>query len=156
VAVIREFRPAEFLELWRIDQACFEAQFAYSQKELAWYMRRPGAFTLVAEDAGKTVGFVTASPTKPQTGHIITIDIVEAARRGGVGSELLRAAEERLRAGGAERVQLEVAVSNTGAIHFYQRRGYGVVRTLPRYYNGELDGLLMEKAIGRSGDSATG
>jgi ribosomal-protein-alanine N-acetyltransferase len=148
VAVIRDFRRAEFLELWRIDQACFEPHFAYSQKELAWYMSRPGAFTLVAENDGATAGFVTAAPLKQGSGHIITIDVVEDARRSGVGSELLRAAEERLRTGGCERVQLEVSVSNTAAIRFYQRHGYGILRTLPRYYNGELDALLMEKLLG--------
>jgi len=150
VAVIRDFRRAEFLELWRIDQACFEPQFAYSQPELAWYMGRPGAFTLVAEQDGAVAGFVTAAPLQRGSGHIITIDVVESARRSGVGSELLRAAEGRLQAVGCERVQLEVAVSNAAAIRFYQRHGYGIVRTLPRYYHGELDALLMEKPLDSS------
>ena len=45
----RDFRRADFETLWRIDQACFDPQLAYSRLELAFYMRRPGAFTLVAE-----------------------------------------------------------------------------------------------------------
>ncbi len=49
---IREFEKADFDTLWRIDQACFDPQLAYSRTELAFYMRRPGSFTLVAEVEG--------------------------------------------------------------------------------------------------------
>ena len=49
---IRQFEKADFDTLWRIDQACFDPQLAYSRPELAFYMRRPGSFTLVAEGDG--------------------------------------------------------------------------------------------------------
>ncbi len=51
---IRQFEKADFDTLWRIDQACFDPQLAYSRPELAFYMRRPGSFTLVAEGDGTT------------------------------------------------------------------------------------------------------
>jgi ribosomal protein S18 acetylase RimI-like enzyme len=82
-----------------------------------------------------------------QIGHIITIDILPQSRRTGLGSELMTLAEERLAESGCRRISLEVAVNNAGAIAFYQRRGYSIARTIPRYYNGELDALEMEKEL---------
>ena len=77
---IRQFEKADFDALWRVDQACFDPQLAYSRPEMAFYMRRPGSFTLVAEGETGILGFVVAE-TRRKTGHIITIDVVAEARR---------------------------------------------------------------------------
>src|SRR5216683_8433975 len=54
---IRQFENADFDTLWRIDQDCFDPQLAYSRPEMAFYMHRPGSFTLVAEsESGKVPG----------------------------------------------------------------------------------------------------
>ena len=157
---IREFRKSDFRRLWKIDQACFDPDIAYSQPELAYYMALPSAFTIVAEGAGspdgnKTaraniVGFLVAQTPRIRgevIGHIITIDILPEGRRSRLGSELMRIAEQRFAAAGCKRVSLEVAVNNVAAIGFYQRLGYSIARTIPRYYNAELDALEMEKQI---------
>ncbi|MGC2198111.1 MAG: hypothetical protein WA628_25800, partial [Terriglobales bacterium] len=97
---IREFRRSDFLRLWEIDQQCFQPGISYSQLELLAYMRRPRAFTLVAERAADgqptgrepgqpvgraVVGFIVAEGGRKQAGHIITIDVLEEARRSGLG-----------------------------------------------------------------------
>ena len=92
---IRPFEKADFDTLWRIDQACFDPQLAYSRPEMAFYIRRPGSFTLVAEADAEILGFIVAE-TRGKSGHIITIDVVAEARRAGVGSVLLRDAEDQL------------------------------------------------------------
>src|SRR6266852_2298619 len=103
---IRQFEKADFDTLWRIDQACFDPQLAYSRPELAFYIRRPGSFTLVAADQGGAIQGFIVTETRRQTGHIITIDVVSEARRDGVGSALLLAAEEKLLRAGAVTVAL--------------------------------------------------
>jgi ribosomal-protein-alanine N-acetyltransferase len=166
---IRQFKKADFDTLWQIDQVCFDPQLAYSRAEMAFYMRRTGAFTLVAEteaaDRSKVadvpsnrdmqatpatspsvLGFIVAE-IRRQTGHIITIDVVASARRLGVGSALLLAAEERLRAAGAASVALETAVNNAAAIRFYKQKGYFVEKTIRGYYSNELDALVMSKDL---------
>jgi [ribosomal protein S18]-alanine N-acetyltransferase len=160
---IRQFEKGDFETLWRIDQACFDPQLAYSRPELAFYMRRPSAFTLVAESAGNgrmgdggqgseasrgagILGFIVAEKQR-QKGHIITIDVTEEARRLGVGSALLAAAEGRLRENGAVAVDLETAVNNEAAIRFYKQKGYFVERTVRGYYSNQLDALVMEKGL---------
>jgi ribosomal-protein-alanine N-acetyltransferase len=172
---IRQFQKLDFDTLWRIDQACFDPQLAYSRPELAFYIKRPGSFTLVAEasaaeseagssteavehsytsrkncaakeSAARILGFVVAE-SRGKTGHIITIDVISEARRSGVGSALLRAAEEKLAQAGTHAVALETPVNNLPAIRFYKREGYFVEKTVAGYYSGLLDALVMTKDL---------
>jgi [ribosomal protein S18]-alanine N-acetyltransferase len=170
---IRQFEKADFDRLWKIDQACFEPQLAYSRPELAFYMRRPGSFTLVAttvatsmadaaDGAAPTnggtrasipdfgivgiVGFVVAEARR-KVGHIITIDVMAEVRRAGVGSALLHAAEEQLLQAGAVAVALETPVNNADAIRFYKQKGYFVEKTVAGYYSNQMDALVMTKEL---------
>lgn len=154
---IRRFQKTDFDTLWQIDQACFDPQLAYSRQELAFYMRRPGSFTLVAEPdgaepdgngspPGRIVGFIVAE-ARGRSGHIITIDVVAEARRAGVGSVLLQAAEDHLRQSGAVVVGLETPANNAAAIRFYKQKGYFVEKTVSGYYSNQLDALVMRKEL---------
>ena len=145
--IIRDFRPEDFETLWRMDQECFEPGIAYSRQELKTYIRRQRSSTLVAADPddGKIAGFIVAHGGP--TGHIITIDVMSAARRAGVGSLLLRAAEDRLRTAGSRAVGLETAVDNISALSFYKRHGYSVIKTWPRYYSNGVDALVLRKDL---------
>lgn len=145
---LRDFQPEDFETLWRIDQGCFPPGISYSRQELKYYTRRRGSFTLVAindDDKNAIAGFLVAHGGEP--GHIITIDVITSARRSGVGSLLLCAAEERLQASGSLAVSLETAVDNISALSFYKRHGYNVVETLPRYYSNGVDALAMTKEL---------
>jgi ribosomal-protein-alanine N-acetyltransferase len=162
---IRDFQPADFDTLWRIDQTCFPPGISYSRAELRLYMRRRGAFTLVAvnEAAGSLLGnkresasegadrsiagFLVAEAGARARGHVITIDVVASARRLGVGSLLLRSSEDRLISAGCRIVELETAVDNLSALSFYKRHGYSVTKTFPRYYSNGVDALVLEKTL---------
>jgi len=80
-------------------------------------------------------------------GHVITIDVLPEARRSGLGSRLMAAAEERLRALGCSVVFLETAVDNAAALAFYKRHGYSIVHTIPRYYLDSVDALVLVKDL---------
>lgn len=126
-------------------------------------MRATGSFTLVAEsqpsgnpeppaDLGSSgpreiMGFLVAHANRRGAGHIITIDVLPKARRFGIGSRLLSAAEERLRAAHCSMVQLETAVDNATALTFYKRHSYSLLRTIPRYYPGGLDAFVLQKNL---------
>jgi len=144
---IRDFKAEDFETLWQVDQECFPPGISYSRQELKVYLRRKGSFSLVAvgRDGASIAGFIVAYGGP--MGHIITIDVIEAARRSGVGSLLLKAAEERLQAAGSRAVGLETAVDNLAALSFYKRRGYSVIRTWPRYYSNGVDALVMKKEL---------
>jgi ribosomal-protein-alanine N-acetyltransferase len=167
---IRDFQPADFDTLWNIDQLCFPPGISYSRAELKLYIRRRGSFTLLAvnaiplttavPDSGKdkkmspsiplanaaVAGFIVAE-AGCDAGHIITIDVIATARRAGVGSLLLRAAEDRLRAARCRTVELETAVDNISALSFYKRHAYNLVDTFPRYYSNGVDALVLKKNL---------
>ena len=169
---LRDFRREDFDTLWRIDQECFLPGISYSQLELAAYIRRWGSFTLVAESTGRkvngmsrdgrreaepstvTLGFIVAEAGRRGTGHIITIDVLPAARRFGVGSKLLSAAEDRLRAIKCRRVFLETAVDNQAALAFYKKHGYSLTKTIPRYYSNGVDAVVLQKDLLSQGEPA--
>ncbi|MBV9183472.1 MAG: GNAT family N-acetyltransferase [Acidobacteria bacterium] len=159
---IRDYRASDFEALWKIDQACFAPGISYTRWELQTYMGRSGGFTLIAEtdERGKEsaqepsqskeeriLGFLVAESTRRRRGHIITIDVRLVARRQHVGSELLELAEERFLAQACGAIQLETAVDNTGALSFYKRHGYNVIKTVPRYYANGVDALVLEKHL---------
>ena len=153
---IREFRRGDFLRLWEIDQECFPRGIAYSQVELLSYIRRPKSCTLVAErttgskesdQSAVTVGFIVAAPEGRRAGHIITIDVVKEARRSGLGTKLLGAAEARLRKQGCGSVYLETAIDNASALAFYKRHDYFLVKTIPRYYANGVDAFVLKKDL---------
>jgi len=161
--VLQDFRPEDFEVLWRIDQKCFAPGIAYSRRELAAYIRRRGAFTVVAkgvpngvpaqairpatEDFTGILGFIVAEAGRRSTGHIISIDVLPESRRLGIGSQLLNAAEKRLRIALCHTVTLETAVDNGSALAFYKRHHYSVVKIVPRYYPNGVDAFLMDKSF---------
>jgi ribosomal-protein-alanine N-acetyltransferase len=162
---LRDFRCEEFETLWRIDQTCFAPGVSYSRLELAAYLQRPGAFALVAdssessavgaqggvrgedESSAVALGFIIAEAGSRGSGHIITIDVLPNARGVGIGSRLLRTAEDRLRAASCQSVILETAVDNRVALSFYKRRQYHVVNTIPRYYSNGIDAFVLKKDL---------
>ena len=153
---IRDFRREDFETLWAIDQQCFEPGIAYSRFELALYIKRAGAYTLVAEGAPDgaheaspkpIAGFVVAENGRRGVGHIITIDVLEHARRHGLGSRLLTAAEDRLRTSGCRGIVLETATDNLAAQAFYRRHQYVVTKTIPHYYSNGADALVLRKNL---------
>ena len=145
--ILRDYRDSDFEALWRLDQECFPPALAYSHTELRGYIHRPSSVTVVAELAGEVAGFIVAERGGQKVGHIITLDVRAQARRTGLGSKLMAAAEERLRAMGCSSILLEVAVSNTAAIAFYHRHGYATLTTIARYYNDQTDALLLGKKL---------
>src|SRR5882724_11952165 len=106
------------------------------------------AFTLVMTDEDPQIlGFLVATPRHNGTGHVITIDVLPNARRLGIGSKLLAAAEDRLRQLKCHTVSLETAVDNSSALTFYKHHQYFTVRTIPRYYSNGVDALVLQKDL---------
>lgn len=155
--ILREYSPEDFGALWRIDQKCFAAGIAYSQRELGAYIRRRGAFTLVAQGPlpsqpegdhfNGILGFIVAETGRQGIAHIISIDVLPRCRRLGIGSRLLKAAEDRLRSARFQDVVLETAVDNAAALAFYKRHHYSVIKVIPRYYPNGVDAFLMDKGL---------
>ncbi len=151
--VIRHALSRDFDSLLEIDEASFPGGVAYDSVELAYFMNREGAETIVAEEDGRIVAFLIMEVHRTRrTATIITLDVRESHRRSGYGSRLLQRSEEMLEDYGVESYDLQVDVGNRGAIGFYKRHGFRAVRTLPKYYSNGHDAYLMVKELLRDGD----
>lgn len=148
-ARVRSYEPEDFEAAYRLDQSCYPPGIAYSRYALREFLSAPGSRTWVAEEPpGELAGLVIIRQMGPDRGHIITLDIHEKQRRKGLGSRLLKTAEEWLRSRGVRRVRLEAAVNNQSAVAFWQRTGYQVVGRHRQYYLGRDDAYRMEKELG--------
>jgi ribosomal-protein-alanine N-acetyltransferase len=98
---------------------------------------------IVAEIDGQPVGFLAAvMPASGQT-RILMLAVAVGFRSRGIGAELMRAFTGTCMARGLRRIELEVRVSNEGAVRFYRRLGFEISHTLPRFYTDGEDGYKM-------------
>jgi ribosomal-protein-alanine N-acetyltransferase len=96
----------------------------------------------VVED-GRMIGFAAGDP-HPSEGvsWIATIGVTPEYRRRGIGRDLLRACESRLK---TPRLRLSVRASNEGAIRLYKDEGYERVEIWQNYYRDGEAAIVMEK-----------
>ena len=174
---LRGYQPSDFETLYAIDRACFAPGIAYTRRMLREFLEQPGADCLVAvsdegdnavsddksvavsgervkaavsDDKDKDAaiaGFVIAE-SEDDEGHIVTLDIAEAARRKGIGTALLEGIEKRLAKRGVASMVLETATANAPAVAFWQRHGYRSFRVIRGYYLGRQDAYQMRKILG--------
>jgi ribosomal-protein-alanine N-acetyltransferase len=144
---LRSFRPADLQTLYEIDQACFAPGISYTREELAAFIGRRGSQTWVAEEAGEIVGFVIAQREPRKILHLVTIDVLKAWRRRGVGSLLMEAAEQWARDQKLRMIGLETAWDNLPAQRFYRLRGYRKVSEIERYYSDGSAAWVMVKEL---------
>jgi [ribosomal protein S18]-alanine N-acetyltransferase len=149
--MIRSFQTRDLTRLHQLDQVCFSPEIAYSKAELQYFLMHPRCSCWIAEQpASKLAGFViverSSSNGRP-AGHIVTLDIDPGARRCGLGSLLMRTAEEQMKHEGAGVMNLEVAENNLAARQFYRSLGFVTSGRIAKYYGGRVDAEMMEKAI---------
>lgn len=144
---IRNYRPTDLGTLHQIDQACFPRGIAYSKREIARFISLRGSRTWVAELADEAVGFLIACRESREAAHIVTIDVVAARRRMGIGRALMDAAESWAAEQGVQILYLETAEDNLIAQRFYQTRGYAKVETIDGYYADGTAAWVMMKTL---------
>src|SRR5258706_291456 len=148
--LIRHAVREDFEILLEIDEASFPGGVAYDANELAYFMNRDGAETIVVEEDGQIVAFLIMEVYRNRrSATIVTVDVRENSRRKGYATQLLMRAEEMLSDYGIELYDLQVDVSNGKAIRFYKKHGFAVVRTLRNYYANGHDAYLMVKELYR-------
>jgi [ribosomal protein S18]-alanine N-acetyltransferase len=146
--IIRHASREDFKTLLEIDEASFPRGVAYDAPELAYFMNRNGAETIVAEEDGEIIAFLIMEVHRSRRmATVVTLDVRENYRRSGYGTQLLRRTEEILDDYGVELYDLQVDVTNHNAIRFYKKHGFTVVRTLQNYYANGHNAYLMVKEL---------
>lgn len=82
------------------------------------------------------------------TADVLTVGVVPAGRRRGIGTRLLYALLDEARRRGAAEVLLEVRVDNAAARALYAREGFVELGIRPGYYDhGRVDGVVMRRQL---------
>ena len=114
---------------------------------------------LVAEIDGKMIGYVMCrveygfSHLKKlglaRKGHVVSIAVRPEHRGKGVGTTLMRAAQDAMVTKAATEAYLEVRVTNSDAIALYQSLGYAAASRLEANYKDGEAALVMAAKIGQ-------
>ncbi len=137
---IEEARPEDVAELARIAAEALPGAFSADgfRDELA----RDDAHVWVVRRSGRVQGYLAARVLDDVV-EVLSIAVVPAARRSGVGRALIAHAITAAPAGA--RLDLEVRAGDAGAQAFYGALGFVAVGRRPRYYRGGEDAVLMTR-----------
>lgn len=133
-----------FQELVEFHRDVVEGAWPVRRREDAWALRRAqylewlgegSARMLVAvpaEGEGEPLGYavLSAKPSMPswdvgsRVGELETLAVAESARGQGIGTMLIEACQERLRAEGVTHWSVGVVEANEGATRLYERAGF--------------------------------
>ncbi|MFY9852457.1 MAG: N-acetyltransferase [Terracidiphilus sp.] len=125
--IYRLCTPADFEQLYALEEACFEPPSRFSRRYMRLLVQSDSAATWIAEDAGQMVGFAIVEWTEKSNETIAYIQTVEVSLEGrsrGIGRELLIRIEGSARLAGALLIWLHVEEGNTAAVRLYEAQGY--------------------------------
>ncbi|MEM9233590.1 MAG: GNAT family N-acetyltransferase [Pseudomonadota bacterium] len=152
--IVRKAREDEAELLSELHHAIFETSVWESS---FWRdsVRDPGCSVLIAEGDEGPAGLVAARQILDEA-EILTIGVLPAARREGLGQELLLQTQAVLTENGTHKLFLEVAEANHAAIGLYLSAGFGRVGHRKDYYGTGKPAILMEWRTGLPPDRDRG
>jgi len=125
-----------------IERRCFAGD-AWPLLDVIGVLAWPEVVRFKAILEGRVVGFAAADPHhRGETAMIATLAVLPEYRRQRIAWRLLESCEAAL---AARRISLTVRAENEGAQRLYERFGYRVTGSLPRYYTDGAAGISMEK-----------
>ncbi|HEY1723396.1 MAG TPA: GNAT family N-acetyltransferase [Magnetospirillaceae bacterium] len=117
----------------------------WDQRAFATLLTTPGVFGVLA-GRDEPLGFILCRIAADEA-EVLTLFVLETARRHGVATALLDRAIDAARAAKATALFLEVAETNAPARGFYAAQGFMQVGRRPRYYKNAVDALILKKEI---------
>lgn len=141
----RSAGPSDAGAITVLEAEAFGAD-AWTAEQVADELAATSRRVVVAENDGHVVGYA-AITVAGDTADITRIAVTGAARRAGIASMLLAELHEVAQQAGVERVLLEVAAVNTGALAFYRARGYAEIARRRGYYPSGDDALVLERHL---------
>ena len=143
---IRVWKFEDILTVSNVEKECFDAE-AWSYATLVSAFENPASYGLVAEDGGEIVGYgcITCAA---DSSDLENVAVIEGYRRSGIGKAIVEGLLAEAKARGAEKVFLEVRVSNVPAMSMYLKCGFVGVYARTRYYSDGEDCLVMSKNLG--------
>jgi ribosomal-protein-alanine N-acetyltransferase len=133
-----------------LEHATFPSD-AWSRTLMREELTGPHRYYLVAvSPEGVIVGYAgLLAPQDAGEADIQTIAVAEAARRRGLGRQLVQTLLDEARRRGATEVLLEVRADNPNAQRLYRELGFEGIAIRPHYYQpDDVDALIMKLGLG--------
>lgn len=134
-----EFKPSEVVVAEEVIDGCLKDPV------------NSGYYTLVAEDGSGILGYISYGPTPLTKGtwDLYWEAVAQESRGQGIGSALMRAAEEEIRK--AEGRLALIETSSTPAYEktrrFHLGLGYEIIARIPDFYSPEDDKIILQKRL---------
>ncbi len=142
---VRKCRYEDILAVAELEKECFRGE-NWSFGTLASAFGNPAYCMLVAEEDGEIIGY-GCTCTSCESCDLENMLVAEGYRRCGIGSAVLSGLIDDAQSRGAEKMFLEVRVSNSAALKLYLSFGFNGVYARTRYYSDGEDCLVMSKAL---------
>jgi [ribosomal protein S18]-alanine N-acetyltransferase len=140
--ILQPARAADQSQVAKLHAECFPED-AWNSSSLATVLAMPGADGRICHgDDGAPCG-VLLDQCLGREGEILTLGVAPAWRRRGVARLLLQDLIVRARAGGVQRLLLEVAADNTAALALYISFGF-VRQGIRRHYYRRVQGPAVD------------
>ncbi len=127
----------------RLDMAAKETP--WSEADIQILLEKPSVSALLILSGGVPAGFVLAQCGADEA-EILNISVAPAARRMGLGSQLIISLSQQLRDSGIRKLFLEVAADNRPARSLYRALGFEETGRRAGYYRragGAVDAVMM-------------
>jgi ribosomal protein S18 acetylase RimI-like enzyme len=124
---VSSYRPENFDGVKALWQEAFPDDPPWNKAEVAIPAKlavQPELF-LVALEGDRVIGSIMAG-YDGHRGWLYAVAVLDSRRRLGVGTALVRGAEERQHAMGCGKINLQVRSSNAAVVGFYDRLGYEI------------------------------
>lgn len=137
-----------------LNEAFIAPEQRWSAESVAGTLKMPGTAAFLAPDRASDLSAPQACAvlrSVADEAEILTLAVLPAARRSGLGIRLVAACLDEAAAAGALRVHLEVGARNVPARALYARAGFVETGWRPRYYHGGAgreDAVLLARDAG--------
>lgn len=145
-ALLRRATPEDLERVYGIEIACFKER-RFRKDHVEWILRNERAVTLVEESDGGQLDGAIMLLFEGQSCRVLSVATIPERRRKGLGTEMMRAAEQEARKRGSARIRLEVSTRNYPAIEFYRGLGYKTDGVLYGYYSWGEDAYSMARPL---------
>ena len=143
--IIREMQFDDVAAIAQLEKVCFSDP--WSENSIASELNNPLSYWLVAEVDGIVAGYV-GSQSVLDAADIMNLAVAPDYRQQGIGQALIKSLVTHLQQKNVIALLLEVRVSNTPAISFYEKMGFIQVGRRPKYYhNPREDALILRKEL---------
>ncbi|MBY0344675.1 MAG: GNAT family N-acetyltransferase [Sphingomonadales bacterium] len=122
-----------------------------SRAELDALLADPAVTILTARDGGELIGCVAVTRKDASLAYLGMLCVLPTLQSGGLGRQLLDAAEDLARAEGIAAMEMTVIDSRDALIAWYERRGYaftGETRPFPVLRDPPITFVVLEKPLG--------